>query len=44
METIKNDETHCILNNDLILLHIFSFLPIKYLNKLVRVCKQWKRF
>jgi len=44
MVTITNDETHCILNNDLILLHIFSFLPIKYLNKLVRVCKQWKRF
>ena len=40
MET--NDEYE-LLDNDLILLQIFSYLPIKHLNTAIRVCKNWKR-
>lgn len=37
-----DDVSHFIFNNDLILLQIFSYLPIKYLNKSATVCKRWK--
>ena len=38
-----SDEYYELFDNDLILLQIFSYLPIKHLNMAIRVCKNWKR-